>query len=95
MLERRDAGHRRYSRGGLDGDVLELVGDDVGPRREAVEPFGVAVLRDDELTHRPRARVGRGVEEPEVEPERNARQPQHAAELPAADAGDERHGRLW
>ncbi len=57
MLERCDTGHRRDARGGFDGNVLELVGDDVGPRGEAIEPFPVAVLRDDELAYGSRACV--------------------------------------
>ena len=47
--------------------------------------------RHDELADVLRARVGRGVEEPEREPERQPCEPEHPPELPAADAANVTH----
>ena len=90
-LERRDPRDGAHPGGRLDGDVLELVRDDVGAPGEPLEPVRVVVGPDDELPDRARAGVGRGIEEAELQAERQPREPEHASQLPAADAGDERH----
>jgi hypothetical protein len=74
-----------------DRDVLELEGDGIRAVDEPVERAVVAVLPDDELADRLRARIRRRVEEAEGEPERQPGEPEHAPELTAADAGDEGH----
>ena len=59
----RGGGSGASSRGGCDGDVLELVGDDVGARGEARERVRVVEGADDELAHLARpapSATGRG-----------------------------------
>src|SRR6188472_1903575 len=90
LLERRGSGNGIDPARGVHGDVLELVGDDVGALDEPVERLGVAVLADDELADLARAGVGRGVEESERQAERQSCEPEHAPELTAADARDAR-----
>ena len=88
----RGGGSGATARGGLDGHVLELVGDDGGARGEAARarPGRRKAPTTSSPTSRGR-RVRRRVEEPEPQPERQPGEPEHPAELAAADAGDERH----
>jgi hypothetical protein len=91
QLERLRSRHRTDTRGRLDGDVLELVRDHRGAVGQPVERRRVVVRRHDELADLARTGVRRRVEEPEREPERKAGEAEHAPELTAADACDERH----
>jgi hypothetical protein len=68
-LEGGGAGDGRDPRRCLHRHVLELVGDDVGACRKAVERLRVPVLADEELADRARAGVRGRVEEAEVEPQ--------------------------
>ena len=45
----------------------------------------------DEMTDRARGRVRYGIEEPEVEPERDPGETEHASELAATEHRDRRH----
>ena len=81
----------RDGAGRLDRHVLELVRDDGGTGGEPTEGRRIVVRRDDELADLARRRIRRGIEEPELEPEREAGETEHPPQLAAADAGDERH----
>src|SRR6185312_11151579 len=83
---------RRQRADRLDRDVLELVRDDVGAGSQPSERGWVVERADDELPHLAGGRVRRRIEEAEAEPERQAGEPEHAAELTPADARDECHG---
>src|SRR5205085_3123898 len=72
----------------LDGNVLELVGDDVEAVGEPVERGRVVVLRGQVLTEAADRRLLRGLEEPELEPERDAGEREHPAELASAENSD-------
>src|SRR5262249_9776179 len=77
----------------LSGHVLELVGDEVGALGELAQPPGVVEAGADPLAgDRGRTLLGR-LEERERAAERAARQPQHAAELAAAQDADPHAGR--
>ena len=80
-LERASIGHRADAARRFDGDVLELVGDDLGTVGEAIEQVGIVVCADDELSDLARARVGRRVEE--AEPRRPSGAPASASIRPS------------
>ena len=68
VLERRDPGDRARAHGRLDGDVLELVRDDVRAAGEAARARPRPRTRRRRAPRPPRAGVGRGVEEAEARP---------------------------
>ena len=77
---------------GLDGHVLELVGDDCGAGGELPEGRRIVVGADDELAHLARqAHPAEGSRKRNAQPERETGEGEHPPELAAADAGDERH----
>ena len=91
QLERQRRWQGRNGAGRLDRHVLELVRDDGRTGGELTECLWIVVRRDDELANLARRRIRRGIEEPELEPERKTCEAEHAPQLAAADAGDERH----
>ena len=84
-----DRNARRQKRRGLRRHVLELIGNDIDIRGEAVERLGVGVIGAGDAMHDVeggRIRIGREDVALEAEPRRGQRQ--HAAELAAAEDAD-------
>ena len=78
-LERERAGNRADLPRRRDRDVLELVGDGLRPVGKPVEQLRVVVGADEQLAHLAGRRIGRWVEKPEREPERDPREREHPA----------------
>ena len=77
---------------GHRGNAFPLVGHDLGAVGGRDQCRFVVQCADHELADRSGGRVGRRIEEPEVETERLAGETQHPSELAAAEDRNERAG---
>src|SRR5882724_2570294 len=74
--------------GGFDGNVLEFVGHEFEATREFFKGGFIGVIGGDALGDTAHRSLGRGIQEPEMEAQRVARESEHVTELSAAEDAD-------
>src|SRR5690606_20982155 len=78
---------------GVGGYVLEIEGRHLHPPGEFIQHRAVVVAAQQQRRDVPRAGIDRRVEHLEPQPQRHARQRQHAGQLPAPEDADGAHRR--